>query len=106
MSKIETLTQVGRKVREELGLTKEDIFWMQIDLGSEFLQVYFPENSLAVATKTNFWDIWVFEWMKDDEALMDCSFWNEIDGEDYYKFKRDINDFKILEQLKTLLEWK
>lgn len=105
MSKIDTLAKVSRRVREELGLTKEDIFWMQIELGSEFLRLYFPDNSLLIATKTNFWDIWVFEWMKNDEKIMNGD-WGEIDFELYQHLKYGMDDFNILEQLKTLLEWK
>jgi hypothetical protein len=108
MNKIQELTKVSRTVREELGLTKEEIFWMQIDMGSEFLKIYYPEESLRVATQTNFWDIYVFEWVKDDAEILEGKFCDlsEICLCTYAQLKRGMPDGIILKQLKTLLRWK
>lgn len=105
-TKIESLTANSKAIREELGLTKEEIFWMQVDMGSEFLRVYYPDCSLYVATKTNFWDIWVFEWMKDDVLILNEFELDSICKNGYRILKDGMNDDRVLEQLNALLEWK
>jgi hypothetical protein len=105
MNKIQELTQVSRTIRENVGLTKEEVFWLQIDLGMEFLRVHFPKDSLTVSNNTNFWDIWVFEWIKDDAKLLKED-WGELDYAGYEILKRGMQDYKILKQLNALLVWK
>lgn len=70
MSRVKELTKCSVDIRERIGLSKEDMFWLQIELGSVFLNTHFGIEAKKISDETNFWDLYLFEWYKDDEWLL------------------------------------
>lgn len=70
MSKIKEISNASLEVRACIGLSKEDLFWYQVDFGMKFLKLHFGLDALEIATHTNFWDLFVFEWYKDDAWIL------------------------------------
>lgn len=70
MSRVKELTKCAIDMRELIGCTKDEIFWMQIELGSIFLNTHFGIEAKKISDETNFWDLYLFEWYKDDEFLL------------------------------------
>ena len=102
---IEQITKCTAEIRQKVGLTKEQIFWYQIDVGMKFLELHFGLDALEIASKTNFWDLFVFEWVKDDAWLLRNI--DLYDAEHYLNWKITmLDDRKVCEVMNEFLEKK
>jgi len=105
MNSIEQITKYSAEVRECIGLSKEDMFWYQVDFGMKFLKLHFGLDALEIATKTNFWDLFIFEWCKDDAWLMRNI--DLYDVEHYLNWKLTMmDDRKVCEMMNEFLKKK
>jgi hypothetical protein len=97
-----TTTEILRSakiLREWVGITQEEMFWLRVDLGMEFLKTYFPAEAEEFAKQKGFWDLWVYEWIKDDIAVLRGFPEAENDASLYAQLKRGMDDMVILRQL-------
>lgn len=81
MNRIDVLRNCSVKIRQLVEIDKEALFWLQVDLGCKFLELHFGLDAMMIATETNFWDLFIFEWYKDDEWLLEHI---DLDGLDHY----------------------
>ncbi|MFC0186027.1 hypothetical protein SAMN04515674_1361 [Pseudarcicella hirudinis] len=104
-TRIQTAIEATTEIRRQLNISKEQLFWAQVNFGCAFLEYWFPEEALKIAVNTNFWDLFIMQWNYDDvhirdEFKLECK-------DDYWRFKfLFFNDEKMLKTLDDLMEYK
>ncbi|MFY7826903.1 MAG: hypothetical protein ACOVQ4_07250 [Flectobacillus sp.] len=68
-SKILEAKEKSILLRETIGISKEEMFWFQVEVGCRFLENWFGWQAMDIATKTNFWDLFLMEWVYDDVEI-------------------------------------
>ncbi|MFC0182770.1 hypothetical protein SAMN04515674_1342 [Pseudarcicella hirudinis] len=105
MSKIKILTNTTVEIRKQLGITKEQLFWAQVNFGCAFLEYWFAEEALKIAVNTNFWDLFLLQWHSDDQQIKKQFRLESKD--DYWRLKfQFFDDEKMLKTMENLMEYK
>lgn len=51
-------------------VTDEDIFWLRINVGEEFIQRHFPKSFKSTIQSKGFWNFWRQIWHMNDKAFL------------------------------------
>jgi hypothetical protein len=64
------IVEGSRELMQQIEISKEDLFWFRADVGIAFLDKYFTkEEAYRMASSTNFWDLFIREWVLDDFSI-------------------------------------
>lgn len=105
MNSVDEAVSATVKIRDQIGMSYEEMFWFQVDTGCKFLELHFGWMAMEIATQSNFWDLWVMEWVYDD-AQIEKQFY--LTSESQYKRLKvsRIDDKQMCEMLYDNLERK
>ena len=95
------------EIRKNMRVDFENWAMLQFDCGMEFLEFWYSEKeALAIATKTNFWSLWLLEWGKDDLYLYKHHFALVSTYAKYVQTKKfHVCDLTLLRTINNYLEW-
>lgn len=62
--------EVAKQCRTILNIEKEEWSESLFEIGCEFAEKWYEENYITILSKSNFWDLWTIEFIKDDELLI------------------------------------
>lgn len=94
--------EVARHQQQRLNVDREVWNEYLFAIGCSFAEHWYESNALYVMSKTNFWDLWTVEFIRDDEILIRKFLDVIVDSETgtqlekYYRYKHAMIQDKTL----------